>query len=201
VGSPRILIVRTSALGDVVHALPVLTALRRHLPSAEIGWVIEEAMEPLLRGHPHLDRILVVRLRRWRRRPWSYAHRTQTLSFLQQLADFGADVVLDLMGTHKAGAIAAATQADRRIGLARPWRREPSSAMWISESVDPDAAGLDAVHAVDRGLALLAALDLPAEPADFGATELLRDAPQRVDGPAPPPPRAHKPQEAAAGGV
>ena len=43
----RILIVRTSALGDVIHALPVLTALRRHLPEAKIGWVVEEAYRPL----------------------------------------------------------------------------------------------------------------------------------------------------------
>ena len=54
----RVLIVRTSALGDVIHALPVLTALRRHLPEAKIGWVVEEGMAPLLSGHPDLVQLL-----------------------------------------------------------------------------------------------------------------------------------------------
>jgi heptosyltransferase-1 len=182
VGSPRILIVRTSALGDVVHALPVLTALRRHLPEAEIGWVVEEAMAPLLEGHPDLDRLLIVRLRTWRRRPWARAHREQTLAFVRQLGDFGADVVLDLMGNHKAGVISALTMADRRIGLARAHRREPSSALWISEGVDPKADGVEATHAVDRGLALLSALGLPDEAPDFAPARLLRGAPATVDG-------------------
>ena len=67
----RILLVRTSALGDVVHCLPVLTALRRHLPDARLGWVVEEAMAPVLAGHPDLDEILTVRLRHWSKRPFS----------------------------------------------------------------------------------------------------------------------------------
>jgi lipopolysaccharide heptosyltransferase I len=182
VGSPRILIVRTSALGDVVHALPVLTALRRHLPQAEIGWVVEEAMAPLLEGHPDLDRLLIVRLRRWRYRPWTRPHLRQMGSFLRRLGEFSPDIVLDLMGNHKAGAIGALTLADRRIGLARAHRREPSSALWISEPVDPEEQLGDARHAVDRGLALLTALGLPAEPADFGADRLLGGAPSVVDG-------------------
>ena len=67
----RILIVRTSALGDVVHALPVLTALRRHFPRARIGWVVEEGMAPVLAGHPDLDHRITVRLRAWGKRPLS----------------------------------------------------------------------------------------------------------------------------------
>ena len=50
----RILIVRTSALGDVVHALPVLSAVRAKFPDAHIAWVVNRAFEPLIAGHPHL---------------------------------------------------------------------------------------------------------------------------------------------------
>ena len=158
----RVLIVRTSAMGDVVHALPVLTALRRHLPEAKIGWVVEESMAPLLQGHPDLDELLVVRLRHWRR---SLAAQTlsEMRSFLSTLNCFAPDAVLDLMGNHKAGVISALTLADRRIGFARTSRREPSSAIWNNEPLVPRG-----VHAVDRMLSLLDALDLPAEPADFG---------------------------------
>ncbi len=168
----RILIVRTSALGDVVHALPVLTALRRHLPEARIGWVVEEAMAPVLAGHPDLDELLVVRLRDWRRRPFAAATLRELSAFRVALGRFAPDVALDLMGNHKAGAIAALSLADRRIGPARRARREPSSALWISEPVEPRG-----VHAVDRGLSLLDALGLPPEPADFGGDRLFPAAP------------------------
>jgi heptosyltransferase-1 len=171
----RILIVRTSAMGDVVHALPVLTALRRHLPEAKIGWVVEESMAPLLRGHPDLDELLVVRLRHWRR---SLAAQTvrESWAFLSALNRFAPDAVLDLMGNHKAGAISALTLADRRIGFARTSRREPSSAIWINQGVVPRGT-----HAVDRMLSLLDALDLPAEPADFGPEKLFPESAALAD--------------------
>ena len=170
-GSPSILIVRTSALGDVVQALPVLTALRRHLPGARIGWVVEGAIAPLLRGHPSLDELIEVQLRDWRRRPLSPLSWRQAIAFLGRLDSFAPQVVLDLMGNHKAGLIAAATLADRRIGLGRAWRREPSSAVWLSDTVRAQG-----VHAVDRMLSVLAGLGLPREPAEFGPAELLAAA-------------------------
>jgi heptosyltransferase-1 len=166
----RILIVRTSALGDVVHALPVLTALRRHLPEARIGWVVEEGMAPVLAGHPDLDELLVVRFRRWRRP--SRGGLRELRGFLSSLHRFSPEVVLDLMGNHKAGLISALTLADRRLGFARRHRREPSSAVWISQPVVPRGA-----HAVDRMLSLLDALGLPPEPADFGGEKLFRGRP------------------------
>jgi heptosyltransferase I len=166
----RILIVRTSALGDVVHALPVLTALRRHLPEAKIGWVVEEGMAPVLTGHPDLDELLVVRLRKWRR--LSAQGMRELGGFFSALDRFAPEVVLDLMGNHKAGVISALTLADRRIGYARRYRREPSSAVWISEPVAPRGT-----HAVDRMLSLLDALGLPPEPADFGPEKLFREEP------------------------
>jgi lipopolysaccharide heptosyltransferase I len=167
----RILILRTSALGDVVHCLPVLAALRRHLPAARLGWVVEEAMAPLLAGHPDLDLVLTVRLRPWRRRPLGGGTPGEVVRFLRRLRGFGADTALDLMGNHKAGILARLSGARRRIGPARPWRREPESAVWIDEPVPlPD----DAHHAVDRALAVAAALGLPRhEPADFGGAKLF----------------------------
>lgn len=168
----RILILRTSALGDVVHALPVLRALRRRLPKARIGWVVEEAMAPLLAGHPDLDDLLIVRLRHWRRQPLTKSTLEGIGGFLSALSRFSPDLVLDLMGNHKAGILAALSLADRRIGAARRYRREPASAFWFSERVVPQGA-----HAVDRALSLLAPLGLPAEPADFGGDRLFPAVP------------------------
>ncbi len=168
---PRILLVRTSSLGDVVHALPVLTALRRHLPQAVLGWVVEEAFAPLLAGHPDLDQLLVVRLRRWGRRPLAGRTLAQAAELLADLDRFAPQVVLDLMGNHKAAVLALLSLCGRRIGHARASRREPSSALWLSETV-----AAHGTHAVDRTLSLLDALGLPREPADFGGDRLLRGA-------------------------
>ena len=169
----RILLLRTSALGDVVHVLPVLTALRRHFPEGKIGWVAEERVAPVLAGHPDLDELLVVRLDAWRRRPFASGTIRELRAFLSALERFAPDVVLDLMGNHKAGVIAALTLSDHRIGFAARHRREPSSAVWISQGVVPRGT-----HAVDRALSLLDALGLPPEPADFGGEKLFREEPE-----------------------
>jgi len=174
---PRILIVRTSALGDVVHALPVLTALRRHLPAARIGWVVEAGMAPVLAGHPDLDELFIVRLRRWRKLAGGAASRNlgELGAFVRALRRFRADVALDLMGNHKAGVLARLSGAPRRIGFARRERREPSSSLWINRPAPP--CGL---HAVDRMLSLLDPLGIPPEPADFGPEKLFRNEPATV---------------------
>jgi heptosyltransferase-1 len=166
--STRILLIRTSALGDVIHALPVLTALRRNLPKARIAWLVEDAYVPLLQSHPDLDEVIPVRLRDWRKRPLSPSTWRGIRAFLNQLESYRAEIVLDLMGNHKAGILAALTMSDRRIGLDRRSRREPSSAIWISESIRPSGD-----HTVDRMLSLLAVLGLPEQPVDFGPEKLL----------------------------
>lgn len=166
----NLLLVRTSALGDVVHALPVLTAARRHFPEARIAWVVEEAFAPLLQGHRDLDRVLPVRLRAWRKRPFEAHTRREVIAFLRTLRAFRADVALDLMGNHKGGVLAALSGARRRIGPARHRRREPSSVLWITEGAEARGE-----HAVERALAVLERLDVPAGTADFGPERLVPD--------------------------
>jgi heptosyltransferase-1 len=163
----RILIIRTSALGDVVHCLPVLTALRRQLPEARIGWLVERAMAPLLAGHPQLDEVLTVGLRPWRKRPFAPTTLAEVGRFFAALDRFAPEVVLDLMGSHKGGVLAAVSLADHRLGLARRFRREPSSAVWISHGVEPRGP-----HAVERALSVLDGLGLPPQPADFNPAGL-----------------------------
>lgn len=166
----RILILRTSALGDVVHALPVLAALRRHLPEARIGWVVEEAMAPIVAGHPDLDDLLVAQFRAWRHRPFARRTGREIRSFVSALRRFRADAVLDLMGNHKGGLTALASGARRRLGLARRFRREPLSALWINEAVTLPGP----VHAVERSLAVAKALGIPAAgEVDFAGGKLF----------------------------
>lgn len=151
-GGPRILIVRTSAMGDIVHALPVLDRLRQSLPNARIGWVVEQVFAPLLEGHSDLDAVIPIGLRPWRRGALSRRAWREFGVFFKALDDFSADTVLDLMGSHKAGLIGACTLADRRLGLAFRDRREPSSVIWLSETAPARGS-----HAVDHMLSVLEA--------------------------------------------
>lgn len=171
----RILILKTSALGDIVHALPTLTALRRALPNATIGWVVEDVFAPLLRDHPDLDMLLPVRTRAWRRmNPLRSA--VEIASFVRSLLAFGPDIALDLMGNHKAGVIAALSLADRRIGMRPSSRRESSSSLWLNEFVSPDGR-----HAVERNLAILKGLGIDGSSPDFEAAKLFAGQPVEVE--------------------
>lgn len=168
----NILLIRTSALGDIVHALPVLRALRRHLPEARVGWVVEKVFAPLLAEHPQIDQLVEVRMRGWRRNLSSRQTRREIATARRGLRDFRADIALDLMGNHKGGLLARLSGARRRIGAARADRREPSSALWINEPV-----AVQGRHAVDRGLSLLTPFGIRPEPADFGPAHILPTSP------------------------
>ena len=179
----NLLLVRTSALGDIVHCLPVATALRGRYPEARLGWVVEEAFAPLLEGHAGLDEIVPVATRRWRRAPLAAATRCELAALRRRLRSFGADIVLDLMGNHKAGVIARLSGCPRRLGARRQDRREPSSALWLTEQ-----APVHGLHAVDRALDLLVALDARPDTADFAPDRLLPEVPPD---PAAPPIQVH----------
>lgn len=154
----RILIVRLSALGDVVHVLPALAALRAAHPDAFIGWAVEDRAASLLEGHPHLDRVHVVP-----RAAWSKVLRSDPLSVLRSLRKTlrdlrreRYDVTLDFQSNLRSSALAWASGAPRRIGQPRPFAKEGSRAL-VTET--PDAVPRDA-HKIERNLALLEPLGL-----------------------------------------
>jgi heptosyltransferase I len=146
----NLLLIRTSALGDIVHTLPVLMALRQALPEARIGWVVEEAFAPLLAGHPALDEVIPVGLRPWRRSLLAGSTRRAACAAVRRLRSFRPDVAVELMGNHKGAFLARLSGAPRRLGAARRQRREPSSTLWLNESVE-----MEGLHAVDRALSLV----------------------------------------------
>ncbi|MEM8960320.1 MAG: lipopolysaccharide heptosyltransferase I [Acidobacteriota bacterium] len=170
----NLLVVRTSALGDIVHGLPVLGALRRHFPDARLGWVVEAPFAPIVRHHPAIDELIPVRMRAWRKKPLDRAIRDEVALARERLDSFDADVAIDLMGNHKSGFVARMSGAPRVVGATRPARREPSSAMWIN-----DPAEIHALHAVDRTLDVLRPLGIDQPEVDFAADALL---PPRLDG-------------------
>jgi 3-deoxy-D-manno-octulosonic-acid transferase/heptosyltransferase-1 len=120
-GIPRILIVRLSAIGDVVRVLPALHSLRAGFPNAQIDWAVEAKAAGILDGHPDLDRVLVFeRAPEWReswRRFWHFCRDIRRSKY---------DVVIDFHGILKSGLIAGASRAPERYGFARPRAQEGS---------------------------------------------------------------------------
>jgi lipopolysaccharide heptosyltransferase I len=139
---PRILLIKPSALGDIVHSLPVLSALRQRYPNAHIAWVVNRGYAPLLHGHPDLDEILPLERRVRGEGPLQTALRFTHLC--RRLHRLQFDLVIDLQGLLRSGLLTAATRAPRRIGLASA--RE--GARWFYTDVVPDGRGTR--HAVDR---------------------------------------------------
>lgn len=180
---PRILLIRTSALGDVVHCLPTLGALTREHPQASLAWVVEAPFAPVLSGHPALDRVIRVRLREWRDRPFRPRTLKEIGRFLREMRSFRPDVALDLMGNHKAGVVARLSGARWRVGARRSDRREPSSALWINRAV-----GLRGDHVVERTATLLRALglrdpELGFDPSAIGETDEPEAGPKAASAP------------------
>lgn len=146
----RALVVRLSAIGDVVHTLPAASALRAH--GWEVGWAVEPAARPLLEAHPTLAYLTVLPpARRFRPGPARAA--------VAALRSRGYDVALDFQGLWKSAVWARLSGAPRVIGWSRRWRREPLSAALAGERVELPPA---VTHVIDENLALLRPLGIDA---------------------------------------
>jgi heptosyltransferase-1 len=102
---PRILLIKMSSLGDVVHNLPVATDIRRHRPDTIIDWVVEEQYVPLVRMHPAVDHVHPVSLRRWRRNVFSGAHWREFGEFRRRLTAQAYEAIIDTQGLLKSALV------------------------------------------------------------------------------------------------
>jgi heptosyltransferase-1 len=105
---PRILLIKTSSLGDVVHNLPVVSDIRRHQPGAEIDWVVETPFAAIAQMHPAVRNVIAVAVRRWRRSPLSADTRAQFRDFLRKLRAQPYDAIIDTQGLFKSALLARA---------------------------------------------------------------------------------------------
>ena len=161
--SPRFLIVRLSAVGDVIQGMPLACALRDRFPESQIGWVVEARAATLLRGHSAIDELIELP------RGWLKSART-VWQLRQRLRALRPDVVFEAQGLTKSAIVARLSGARRRIGFGAPWGRELSG--WLNtETVDTT----DVEHVIDRNLALLRPLDIAAPKVEFRVPLGARD--------------------------
>jgi heptosyltransferase-1 len=165
----KILLVRVSSLGDVLHNLPIVADIRRHFPDAVIDWVVEEGYVSLVRLNPGVRKIIPWGLRRWRKSLGQSATRAEVKGFFRDLRAEEYDFILDTQGLIKTGIIMAAARGRNKIGFANG--TDDSGYEGISRIFHTKSYGTEPrAHAVQRGR-LLAAQALGYSlgvPADFG---------------------------------
>lgn len=105
-GNPRVLLVKTSSLGDVIHNLPVASDLRHHFPNADIHWLVEEQYTPIVRMHSAVDRIIPIALRRWRKAPWSVSNWREFLDARRALREVRYNAIIETQGLLKSALFA-----------------------------------------------------------------------------------------------
>jgi heptosyltransferase I len=151
---PNYLVVRLSSIGDIVHALPAVSALGETFPWARITWVIEDRYARLLQGNPFVSRVITVDTLGWRRHLTSRDAWRHILSAIRCLRDSDFDAVLDFQGLVKSGVIARICHSRSRVGFARPWLKEPVAAFFYNQRVH----ATESKHAIQENLALAASV-------------------------------------------
>ena len=178
----NILIVKLSAIGDVIHTLPALNAIRAHYPGAHITWLVEAAAADLVIGHRALDRVLISKRKSWMRQLWG-AGRRETLravrKFLHDLRDTRYDMIIDFQSLFKSGVLVWLAHGNRKIGFDKGMQHQEHSYLFLNVRVPP--VDME-VHALTRGLMLLNAIgiptsnvvyDIPVSEADHASVEAL----------------------------
>lgn len=150
-GINRILIVKPSSLGDIVHSLPFLNALKAHFKNAEVHWIVARGLDGLLEGHPLVDRLWVIEKDRWKKPSLAVENIREITSLIKALRRQQFGLVVDLQGLLRSGIITAATGAGLRVGFREA--RE-GSALFYTHRV---TGGKD-VHAVERYMKVAAYL-------------------------------------------
>ena len=147
----KILILKFSALGDIVHALPVAATLRKSLPDSHITWMVEERFQDILRGNPDIDEVIPLRTKVWRKN-WNAKSLREILDTIKTLRQRKFDLVLDLHGLIKSGIITKLSGAPTRVGFHRNNCKEKFSTLFTNQKAPYMAGGL---HIVDMYLTLL----------------------------------------------
>ena len=166
----RVLIVKMSSLGDVIHTLAAVTDAQRAMPDIRFDWVVEEAYKDMPAWHPAVDCVIPIALRRWRKAPLKALRSGEWRHFRQQLREREYDMVLDAQGLIKSAWVARKARGPR-YGFDRDSVREPIAARVYQHPIAVAKGRHTGQHAVERLRKLFAlALNypLPTGPAAFG---------------------------------
>lgn len=162
----RVLIIKTSSLGDVIHTLPALTDAAHAIPDIRFDWVVEEGFAEIPSWHPAVDQVIPVAIRRWRKNLWQTIKSGEWKAFKQRVRERKYDLVIDAQGLFKSAWLTRYVKAPV-AGLDRYSAREG----WASRFYDRRLSVATGQHAVERVRQLFAmalAYDLPEGIGNYG---------------------------------
>jgi len=157
----KILIIKPSALGDIIHTLPVLSVLAENFPKSEIHWVVAKGLHKVLENHPMISKLWIIDKNRWKKLD-AVKDTFQEISALRKnLKAENFDCVIDLQGLFRTGLISKFTGSNCRIGFKKAREGAP---MFYTNKIDVEWEG---IHAVDRYLKLLEPLGCTGNKVQF----------------------------------
>jgi 3-deoxy-D-manno-octulosonic-acid transferase/heptosyltransferase-1 len=117
----KILIIKLSSIGDVVHALPFLEALRNSFPDSKIDWLVEEEASQVISGHPAINRVIISRRKAWEKEILNLLKFAGVISeaagFYKDLRSESYDIVIDMQGLFRSGFLTALSKGKRKTGM------------------------------------------------------------------------------------
>ncbi|WP_455926377.1 lipopolysaccharide heptosyltransferase I [Pseudomonas putida] len=162
----RVLLIKTSSLGDVIHALPALTDAAHAIPGIRFDWVVEEGFAEIPTWHPAVDKVIPVAIRRWRKNVWETIKTGQWRRFKQTLAERKYDLVIDAQGLLKSALLTRYVKAPI-AGLDRESARESLASRFYDRRLAV-GRGQHAVERLRRLFALALGYDLPPGHGEYG---------------------------------
>jgi heptosyltransferase I len=162
----RILLVKTSSLGDVIHNLPVIHDILIHYPDAQFDWVVEESFADIPRLHPKVNRVITVAVRRWRKQLFSKKTWHEILKCKRLLSSEPYDLVIDTQGLVKSAIIASSAHGIKH-GYDTHSIREPLASRFYDQTYDIPYHQ-HAVHRVRTLAALSLDYQVPTDAPNYG---------------------------------
>ena len=167
----KVLLIKMSSLGDIIHTLPALTDAASAVPGIRFDWVVEEAFAEIPSWHPAVDKVIPIALRRWRKSPLQSLFGPQWKRFKSKLSDQHYDAVIDAQGLLKSAMVARLAKAPR-YGMDKQSVRERLAARSYHHPINVPRD----MHAVERIRTLFAKslkYPQPTERGDYGVREKL----------------------------
>ena len=168
----KILVIKPSSLGDVIHALPFLSAVKERFPDSEIDWVISKNLRTILEGHPMIHELLILNKDEWK----SFRNIPRTAAEIsalnRRLKSEHYDIVVDLQGLLRSGLIAFSASATQKVGF---YDAREGSSFFYDNKVSVNGS----VHAVDKCLEVARAIGVPVNKVKF-PIQSARDARKKV---------------------
>jgi 3-deoxy-D-manno-octulosonic-acid transferase/heptosyltransferase-1 len=163
----KILIIKLSAIGDVIHTLPALNAIRKRYPDAHITWLVEEAASSLVVEHEALDRVVISKRKRWVKGilgPSCLDNIKEAYQFIKELRDTEYDLIIDFQGLLKSAVLITLARGKRKIGFDKGMEHMEHSYIFLNERIPP--VNMDN-HALLRNLMLINVLGIKSKEIEY----------------------------------